>query len=70
MSTFRSFIKDPIYFKNPENPSCTDVVLTSNPCSFQNSCVIEAGLSGFHKMLVKTIFMKTIFQKLKPKILL
>ena len=63
---FKSLIKDPTCFKNPENPSCIDLILTNSPYSFQNSCVIETGLSDFHKMTVSV--MKTTFQKLKPKI--
>ena len=65
-TTFKSLIKDPTCFKNPENPSCIDLILTNSPYSFQNSCVIETGLSDFHKMTVSV--MKTTFQKLKPKI--
>ena len=64
----KSQIKDPTCFKNPENPSCIDLILTSNPCNFQTSCVIETGLSDLHKMTV--IVMKNTFQKLKPKIML
>ena len=63
---FKNLIKDPTCFKNPENPSCIDLILTNSPYSFQNSCVIETGLSDFHKMTVSV--MKTTFQKLKPKI--
>ena len=63
---FKSLIKDPTCFKNPENPSCIDLILTNSPYSFQNSCVIETGLSDFHKMIV--LVMKTTFQKLKPRI--
>ena len=63
---FKSLIKDPTCFKNPENPSCIDLILTNSPYSFQNSCVIETGLSDFHKMTVSV--MKTTFKKLKPKI--
>ena len=62
----KSIIKDATCFKNLENPSCIDVILTNSPYSFQNSCVIETGLSDFHKMTVSV--MKTTFQKLKPKI--
>ena len=40
----KSLIKDPACFKNPENPSCIDLILTNSPYSFQNSCVIENGL--------------------------
>ena len=49
---FKSLIKDPTCFKNPESPSCIDLILTNNPYSFQNSWVIETGLSDFHKMIV------------------
>ena len=63
---FKSLIKDPTCFKNPENPSCIDLILTDSPYSFQNSCVIETDPSDFHKMIVSV--MKTTFQKLKPRI--
>ena len=43
-----------------------DLILTNSPYSFQNSCVIETGLSDFHKMIVSV--MKITFQKLKPRI--
>ena len=49
-----------------ENPSCINLILTNRPCSFQNSCVIETGLSDFHKIVS---VMKTTFQKLKPRII-
>ena len=54
-------------YQNPENPSCIDLILTNNPNSFQNSGVIETGLSDFHKMTVTVV--KTTFEKLKPKII-
>ena len=63
---FNSVIKDPTCFKNPESPSCIDLILTNNPYSFQNSLVTENGLSDCHKMIFS--FMKTTFQKLKPRI--
>ena len=61
---FKNLIKDA---KNPENPSCIDLILTNNTNSFQNSGVIETGLSDFHKMTVTV--MKTTFEKLKPNII-
>ena len=65
---FRSLIKDPTCFKNSENPSCIDLILTSNPYSFHNSCAIEVGLSDFHEIIITV--KKTTFQKMKPKIVL
>ena len=31
-----SLIKEPICYKNPDNPSYIDLILTNKPCSFQN----------------------------------
>ena len=53
-------------YKNPANPSCIDLILTTLPRSFQNSSVLETGLSDFHKMIVTVL--KTTFQRLPPKI--
>ena len=64
--TLSSLIKEPTYHKNPQNPSCIDLILTNNPYSLQNSCTIETGLSDFHKMTVTV--MKTTYEKLKPRI--
>ena len=61
---FKNLIKDATCYKNPENPSCIDLILTNNPNSFQNSEVTETGLSDFHKMTVT--IMKSTFQKLQP----
>ena len=63
---FKSLIKDSTCFKNPENPSCLDLILTKSPYSFHCRCVMETGLSDIHKMVVSII--KTAFQKLKPRI--
>ena len=48
-----SMINKPTCYKNPDKPTCTDLILTNCPRSFQNSCVIETGLSDFHKMIVR-----------------
>ena len=50
-----SLIKQPTCFKNPEKPSCIDLILTSRPKSFQTTCVIETGLSDFHRMTVSVL---------------
>ena len=63
---FKSLTKDPTSFKNPDNPSCIDLILTNGPYCLPNSCVIETGLSDFHKMIVSV--MESTFQKLKPRI--
>ena len=48
----KSIIKQPTCFKNPEKPSCIDLILTNRPKSFQSTCVIETGLSDFYRMTV------------------
>ena len=50
-------IKEKTCFKNPENPACTDLILTNRPRSFQDSTVVETGLSDFHKMYVTVMKM-------------
>ena len=40
---------------------------TNSHYSFQNSCVIETGLSDFHNMVTVTVT-KTTYEKLKPRI--
>ena len=57
----------PTCFKNPDNPSCIDLILTNCSRSFQNSSVIETGLSDFHKLVVTV--MKTTFKKSNPKMI-
>ena len=59
-------VNRPTYFKNPEKPSCKDLILTNYPRIFQNSCTIETGLSEFHKVVVTV--MKTTYKKSQPKI--
>ena len=56
--------KDPCY-KNTDKPASKELILTNCSRLFQNSCVIETGLSDFHKM-VDTV-MKTSYQKLNLK---
>ena len=54
-------------FKDPENPSFMDLLLTKKPLSFQTTTVIETGLSDFHKMIVAV--MKMHFPKIKPRVI-
>ena len=58
--TLTSLIKEPTCYKNLQNPSCIDLILTNSPYSFQNSYVVETGLSDFHKMTVTV--MKTAYE--------
>ena len=62
-----SMINKPTCYKNPDKPTCIDLILTNCPGSFQNSCVIETGLSDFHKMIVTV--MKASYRKIEPRII-
>ena len=57
----------PTCYKYPDKPTCIDLILTNCPRSFQNSCVIETGLSDFHNMIVTV--MKTSYRKIEPMVI-
>ena len=63
----RNLIKERTYFKNPENPSCIDLILRNKPLSLKNKYVIETGLSDFHKTIVAE--MKMHLPKMKSQII-
>ena len=63
----QNLIKEPTCYKNVNNPSSIDVMLTNRNMSFQNTMVIETGLSDHHKMTVTVL--KTYFQKKDPIII-
>ena len=54
-------IKEPTCFKNPNNPSSIDIMLTNRKNSFCNCIVIGTGLSDCHKMTV------SVYQKEKKR---
>ena len=59
-----NLIKGPTCFKNPSNPSSIDVILTNKKSSFQNSIILESGLSDCHKMTITVL--KRYFKKNDP----
>ena len=63
----KNLVKEPTCYKNPLNPSCIDLIITNQPKSFQNTKVIETGLSDFHKLSVSVL--KTFFKKQLPNII-
>ena len=62
-----SLIKEPTCYINPDNPSYLDIILTKKPLRSQSSCVVETGLSDFHRMILTVT--KMTFQKLKRRVL-
>ena len=59
-----NLIKDPTCFKNPDKPSCIDLLLTNFPKSFLKSQTLETGLSDFHKLTLTVL--KIHYKKQKP----
>ena len=50
---FKNLVKEPTCYKNSENPSSIDLILSNRLISrdsFQDTRVIETGLSDFHKL--------------------
>ena len=62
-----SLIKQATCHKNPNNPTCIDLILSNTPRSFQSTCVIETGLSDFHLMTLTV--MKKSFRKFHPRLI-
>ena len=68
MSTYnlKTLVNQKACFKNLDNPSRIDLILTNSPRSFQDSSVFETRLSDFHKLT--TTVLKQYFPKPKPRI--
>ena len=67
LNRLKNLIIEPTCYKNYENPTCNDLILTNQPTLFQRSAVVETWLSDFH-LLTVTEF-KMSFQKCKPHII-
>ena len=48
----KNLVKEPTCYKNPQNPSCIDWILTNKSRNFKNTTTIDLGLSDFHKMIL------------------
>ena len=56
-----SLSNTPTCFKNPDNPSCIDLLLTNSRNSSDETLAVESGLSDFHKLGVSVL--KSYFKK-------
>ena len=61
-----SLNNDPTCYKNIDNHSCIDLLLTNSTNSFESTCTIETGLSDFHKLVVMVINKK--HEQIPPKL--
>ena len=50
-----NLIKDPRCYKNPDIPSCIDLLLTNFPKSLLKSQTLETGLLDFHKLTLTVL---------------
>ena len=61
-----SLITSATCFKNPNKPSCIDLMLTNNKHQFKKSTTLVSGLSDFHRLTLTVL--KDNFKKLDPRI--
>ena len=54
MYNLQNLIKDRTCYKNPENPSSIDLILTNKRNSFKHSNTIETGISDCHLMTTRS----------------
>ena len=52
LNNLESLISKPTCYKNHENPTCIDLILTNRPGYFQHSNVFDTGISDFHLLIV------------------
>ena len=66
LNDLRNLINVPIYYKNFDNPTSIDLILTDHRSYFQRGTVFEICVSDFHVLTITEF--KTSFQK-QPKII-
>ena len=60
----KNLITERTCYKNPNNPSLVDIILTNRRSNFQDSETMETGLSDHHKMIITVL--KSEFKKKDP----
>ena len=50
-----NLIKEPTCYKNADNPTSIDVILTNNKEYFANNSTVETGISDHHKMVITVL---------------
>ena len=67
MHYLKILINEPTCYKNSNNTTCIDLIMTNRPKSFQNSSTFETGQSDFLKATLAVL--KVSFKKEKPRVL-
>ena len=52
VNNLKCIIKEPTFYKNPDYPTCLDLIFTNYPKNFQDLSTFETGLSYFHKVVL------------------
>ena len=58
-------VKEKTYFKNMQNRSCIDLLLTNNVYTFQQTTAVCTGLLDCHKLVLTVL--KTTVPRSQPK---
>ena len=51
----KDIIKQKTCYKNPDRPTCINLILTNSSRSFQDTCAVDTELSDFHKLVVTVL---------------
>ena len=60
-----NLVKEKTWFKNMQNPSCIDLLLTNNSYAFQQTTTVCSGLSDCHKLVLTVL--KTSIPRGNPR---
>ena len=60
-----NLVKEKTCFKNMQNPSCIDLLLTNNSCAFQQTTTVCSAVSDCHKLILTVL--KTSIPKGIPR---
>ena len=66
MYNLKNLVKEATCYKNVNNPSCIDLILTNRHKRSHKPKVLETGISDFHCMIITVL--KTYFKKATPTI--
>ena len=64
--SFKNLSDKPVFYINPNNPSCVNLSIINEPRRFQNSCKFKTGLSEFHEIILAVLI--SSFAKQKPRV--
>ena len=64
-----NFVKEKTCFKNMQNPTCIDLLLTNNSYAFQQTTTVSSGPSDCHKpvLTVQSRIQKNYFSKINQQ---